>query len=310
MVKDVTPTSFNDEQQSMQALRQYGGYIVMAIALALASYFGWNYWQNHGGRIDNAAANDFAKLQADQTSIATLAENPANANSQQLTAANATFNSDLDSFINKHGDSVYTWQALMLKANQQMHANDAKSAVATLQKATTLKFGDAGLEAIATLRYAQALLANNQADEAQKVLQTTLPPAFDASKAEIMGDIALAKNDKATAITQYQKAWQIIEMRNEQNKTQQDRAMLRLKMQDLGLNPKLPTSNAVIAQPTLDQLASQPVQPSAQVESTATQADQNSSTASQPNVDVGVAQKESSAVSQETSSAASTTKAN
>ena len=41
-----------DDQQAMRALKQYGGYIVLAILLALAGYFGWNYWQQHGGRID------------------------------------------------------------------------------------------------------------------------------------------------------------------------------------------------------------------------------------------------------------------
>ena len=65
MVKDVQPKLVNDEQQSLGALKQYGGYIVSAIMLVLAGYFGWSYWQKHGGNIDTAAANDFAKIQSD-----------------------------------------------------------------------------------------------------------------------------------------------------------------------------------------------------------------------------------------------------
>lgn len=287
MVKDVTPTPLNDEQQSLQALKQYGGYIISAMIVALAGYFGWTYYQNHGGRIDTAAANDFAKLQADQTNITTLSENPTpDATAQkQLADANANFSKDLDTFIAQHGNSVYTWQALMLKAKQQMDANDTKSAVATLQKANQLKINDAGLEAIATLRYAQALLANNQADDAQQTLQATLPPAFDASKEEVLGDIALAKNDKNAAIAHYQKAWQAVEARNANNKIQQDRAMLRLKMQDLGLNPKLPADNGVISQPSQAveaQQAVQAAQVASQVAVSNTKSNQASSAQAEP----------------------------
>lgn len=252
MVKDVTPTPLNDEQQSLQALRQYGGYIISAMIVALAGYFGWTYYQNHGGRIDQAAATDFAKIQQDQTTLDTLMDAPATdkASQQKLTTAQASMMKDLDSFISQHGNSIYTWQALMLKAKQQMDANDSKSAVTTLQKATTLKIGDTGLEAIATLRYAQALLADNQADNAQKALQVTLPTAFDASKEEILGDIAMSKQDKKTAVNHYQKAWQIVETRNNANSIKQDRALLRLKLEELGVTVKQPTLNdGVISQP-------------------------------------------------------------
>ncbi|MFW2176538.1 MULTISPECIES: YfgM family protein [unclassified Moraxella] len=251
MVKDVTPSSINDEQQSMQALRQYGSYIIMAIVLALGGYFGYSYWQNHGGRIDTSAANDFAKIQADQTNLTALADTNTPEAKQQLATAQATLSKDLDTFISQHGDSVYTWQALMLKAQQQTNSNDLKGAIATLQKANGLKVGDAGLQAIATLRYAQLQLANNQVDDAQKTLQATLPAEFDASKAELLGDIAINKNDKKTATEQYQKAWQAIEARNENSDTKQDRPLLRLKMENLGLSPKQPDLNSgVVAQPT------------------------------------------------------------
>lgn len=252
MVKDVTPKLPTDEQQSMQALKQYGGYIVMAIVIALGGYFGWTYWQNHGGRIDEATMNDFAKIQIDQNQIASL-ESQATDDSikKQLADANANLTKDLDSFIAKHPNSVYTWQALMLKAKQQSDSNDYKGAVETLKKAQAMNMEDLGLKALATLRYAQVLLANNQVDDAKQALQATLPPAFDASKEELLGDIAMQKNDKATAISHYEKAWQIIEKRNENNDIKQDRALLRLKMENVGLTPKQPDINSgIVATPT------------------------------------------------------------
>ena len=253
MVKDVQPKLVNDEQQSLGALKQYGGYIVSAIMLVLAGYFGWTYWQKHGGNIDTAAANDFAKIQSDQNNIETLTTQAATDTKAQaqLATAQTNLSKDLGEFVAKHDNSVYTWQALMLQAKQQTDKNDLKAAAATLQKASQLTLKDDGLKAIAILRQAQVLLSDNQADAAQKRLQSPLPAAFEASKLEILGDIANQRGDKKAAATHYQKAWQLIEQRNQNNPNPQDRALLRIKMESLGLSVKQPDlTGGVLAKPT------------------------------------------------------------
>ena len=253
MVKDVQPKLVNDEQQFLGALKQYGGYIVSAIMLVLAGYFGWTYWQKHGGNIDTAAANDFAKIQSDQNNIETLTTQAATDTKAQaqLATAQTNLSKDLGEFVAKHDNSVYTWQALMLQAKQQTDKNDLKAAAATLQKASQLTLNDDGLKAIAILRQAQVLLSDNQADAAQKRLQSPLPAAFEASKLEILGDIANQRGDKKAAATHYQKAWQLIEQRNQNNPNPQDRALLRIKMESLGLSVKQPDlTGGVLAKPT------------------------------------------------------------
>ena len=253
MVKDVQPKLVNDEQQSLSALKQYGGYILSAIMLVLAGYFGWTYWQKHGGNIDTAAANDFAKIQSDQNNIETLTTQAASDTKAQaqLATAQANLAKDLREFVAKHDNSVYTWQALMLQAKQQTDKNDLKAAAATLQKASQLTLNDDGLKAIAILRQAQVLLSDNQADAAQKRLQSPLPAAFEASKLEILGDIANQRGDKKAAATHYQKAWQLIEQRNQNNPNPQDRALLRIKMESLGLSVKQPDlTGGVLVKPT------------------------------------------------------------
>ena len=253
MVKDVQPKLVNDEQQSLGALKQYGGYIVSAIMLVLAGYFGWTYWQKHGGNIDTAAANDFAKIQSDQNNIETLTTQAATDTKAQaqLATAQTNLSKDLGEFVAKHDNSVYTWQALMLQAKQQTDKNDLKAAAATLQKASQLTLKDEGLKAIAILRQAQVLLSDNQADAAQKRLQSPLPAAFEASKLEILGDIANQQGDKKAAATHYQKAWQLIEQRNQTNPNPQDRALLRIKMESLGLSVKQPDlTGGVLVKPT------------------------------------------------------------
>ena len=253
MVKDVQPKLVNDEQQFLGALKQYGGYIVSAIMLVLAGYFGWTYWQKHGGNIDTAAANDFAKIQSDQNNIETLTTQAASDTKAQaqLATAQTNLSKDLGEFVAKHDNSVYTWQALMLQAKQQTDQNDLKAAAATLQKASQLTLKDEGLKAIAILRQAQVLLSDNQADAAQKRLQSPLPAAFEASKLEILGDIANQRGDKKAAATHYQKAWQLIEQRNQNNPNPQDRALLRIKMESLGLSVKQPDlTGGVLVKPT------------------------------------------------------------
>ena len=253
MVKDVQPKLVNDEQQSLGALKQYGGYILSAIMLVLAGYFGWTYWQKHGGNIDTAAANDFAKIQSDQNNIETLTTQAATDTKAQaqLATAQTNLSKDLGEFVAKHDNSVYTWQALMLQAKQQTDKNDLKAAAATLQKASQLTLNDDGLKAIAILRQAQVLLSDNQADAAQKRLQSPLPAAFEASKLEILGDIANQRGDKKAAATHYQKAWQLIEQRNQNNPNPQDRALLRIKMESLGLSVKQPDlTGGVLVKPT------------------------------------------------------------
>ena len=139
----------------------------------------------------------------------------------------------------------------MLQAKQQTDKNDLKAAAATLQKASQLTLKDEGLKAIAILRQAQVLLSDNQADAAQKRLQSPLPAAFEASKLEILGDIANQQGDKKAAATHYQKAWQLIEQRNQTNPNPQDRALLRIKMESLGLSVKQPDlTGGVLAKPT------------------------------------------------------------
>jgi len=253
MVKDVQSKLVNDEQQSLSALKQYGGYILSAIMLVLAGYFGWTYWQKHGGNIDTAAANDFAKIQSDQNNIETLTTQAATDTKAQAQLATAQTNlgKDLGEFVANHDNSVYTWQALMLQAKQQTDKNDLKAAAATLQKASQLTLKDDGLKAIAILRQAQVLLSDNQADAAQKRLQSPLPAAFEASKLEILGDIANQQGDKKAAATHYQKAWQLIEQRNQNNPNPQDRALLRIKMESLGLSVKQPDlTGGVLSKPT------------------------------------------------------------
>jgi len=227
-----TPRSPNADN-SMQALKQYGSYIFTAILLALAGYFGWTYWQDNHARVDTVAADQYADIQRLNEEVSLAAQNPdLEAEAQTaLVDSRTQLNKDIDALVSTHGDSVYAWQALMIKARQQVDSDDFAGAGETLKKALAIDLGDAGLNAITRLRYASTLLASGDADAALAEANNDMPSSFEASQQELLGDIYIAKDDKKSAIQAYNNAWELL------RKRQETRAVLALKMEGLGIIP-------------------------------------------------------------------------
>lgn len=248
----LTPNSPNTDN-SMQALKKYGGNIITVILLALAGYFGWTYWQNNHARVDTVAADYYADIQRLNEEVKLAAQNP-DLEAEALTAladSRTQLNKDIDALVSTHGDSIYAWQALMIKARQQVDSDDFSGATESLKKALAIDLGDAGLNAITRLRYAETLLSAGDVDAALAEANNDLPGSFDASQQELLGDIYLAKNDKDAAIKAYSNAWELL------RKRQETRAVLALKMESLGIVPEPITSQAELVQ------ASAPVLPEA-----------------------------------------------
>ena len=229
----LTPNSPNADN-SMQALKQYGSYIVTAILLALAAYFGWTYWQNNHARVDTVAADHYADIQRLNEEVSLASQNPdLEAEAQEALAQSRTqMNKDIDALVSQHGDSIYAWQALMIKARQQVDNDEFAEAGETLKKALAIDLGDAGLQAITRLRYATALLAAGDADAALAQANNDMPSSFEASQQELLGDIYLAQDNKESAIQSYNNAWELLRSR------QETRAVLALKMERLGIVPE------------------------------------------------------------------------
>lgn len=229
----LNPNSPNADN-SMQALKQYGSYIVTAILLALAAYFGWTYWQNNYARVDTVAADQYADIQRLNEEVSLASQNPdLEAQAQAALAQSRTqMSENIDALVSKHGDSIYAWQALMIKARLQVDNDEFAEAGETLKKALAIDLGDAGLQAITQLRYATTLLAAGDADAALGQANNHMPSSFEASQQELLGDIYLAQGDKDLAIQSYNNAWELLRSR------QETRAILALKMESLGIMPE------------------------------------------------------------------------
>ena len=229
----LTPNSPNADN-SMQALKQYGSYIVTAILLALAAYFGWTYWQNNHARVDTVAADQYADIQRLNEEVSLASQNPDLESEAQaaLAQSRTQLDKDIDTLVSTHGESVYAWQALMIKARQQVDSDDFTAATETFKKALAIDLGDAGLEAITRLRYAKTLLAMGDADAALAEANNDMPSSFEASQQELLGDIYLVQDNKDSAVKSYNNAWELLRSR------QETRAVLALKMESLGISPE------------------------------------------------------------------------
>ena len=229
----LTPNSPNADN-SMQALKQYGSYIVTAILLALAAYFGWTYWQDNHARVDTVAADHYADIQRLNEEVSLASQNPdLEAEAKvSLEKSRSQLDKDIDALVATHGQSVYAWQALMIKARQQVDNDDFKAAGETFKKALAIDLGDAGLEAITRLRYATTLLAAGDTKAALAEANHDMPGSFQASQQELLGDIYLAQDNTDSAVKSYNNAWELLRER------QETRAVLALKMESLGVVPE------------------------------------------------------------------------
>ncbi|MDO4451158.1 MAG: tetratricopeptide repeat protein [Moraxella sp.] len=231
-----------NDKQAMSALKKHGGNIVWAIIVVLAGFFGFQYYQKNYAKIDTAAADSYLLINEKNEALMSEVDTGADVSAQKQTLF-----ADVDKLAQSN-DGIYAWQALMIKARHQSDDGQYDEAVATLKQAIAIDLDDKGLTAISQLRLAQVLLASDKSDEALSVVGGDFPSAFDGSKQELLGDIYVAKNDVEGAKKAYQMAWDSLAERGE------NRSLLSLKMQSLGMNPApITPKNQVVATPSLSE---------------------------------------------------------
>ena len=152
--------------------------------------------------MDTVAADQYADIQRLNEEVSLASQNPdLEAEAQETLAQSRTqMDADIDTLVSTHGESVYAWQALMIKARHQVDSDDLTGAAETLKQALAIDLGDAGLQAITRLRYAKTLLATGDVDAALSEAKSDLPSSFEASQQELLGDIYVAQDNKESAI--------------------------------------------------------------------------------------------------------------
>jgi predicted negative regulator of RcsB-dependent stress response len=156
--------------------------ILLAVALAVAGWQGWNWWQRQ------QAAQASAIFSALQTATAQRDAKRARELAGEL--------------IDKYSVTSYAGMGALLAARVQVDAGDMKNARVQLAWAAE-NAKDAGLRDLARLRLAAVMLDEKAYDEAMKQLAVEPGAAFAPRFAELRGDIFAAQGKSAEARNAY-----------------------------------------------------------------------------------------------------------
>lgn len=175
-------------ERAKKWLRDYTGWILGGIAIAVVGLLGWNwYWD----RQDGIALQASAKYQELTDALGR----------NDFTKAKS-ISAELERDFPK---SPYVDQAHLFDARMAVEANDLAKAEQLLRGVMD-RTKDDQLALVARMRLARVLVAQNKPDDALALLDVNLAGAFAARFREARGDALFAKGDRAGALKEYEQA--------------------------------------------------------------------------------------------------------
>lgn len=214
-----------NEDEAVESLKtwwqRYGMSLLLGVAVAGAGVAGWRWWQAE--QINSAAVAQTLQQQmntAAQRSLANPDDKAANTDLQRLARQ----------LMDEHASTPYAVDAALMLARHAVETSQLAQAEKHLRWVLEQK-PDAETVLLVRTRLARVLIAKGDLKAAEEQLQAVDSPALLPLVAEIRGDLALQKNDRAAAAKAYAEADQALAARNEQ------RPVLELKLADVGLTP-------------------------------------------------------------------------
>ncbi len=201
---------YEQGEQVRKWLRSNGGSMIGGIAVGLALIAGWQWWQrkqdlhNQDAAAAYSVLSDTVHVNGDERRIAALA----------------------GSLYADYAKTPYATLAALRVAAHQMDRNEAKDALATLDKADTTS--DPGLATLVRLRAARVLLVLGRPADALVRIRPVQDPAFASVTGEIRGDAERALGHLDAARQAYTDA--IIHLPAEAP----NRDILEMKLADIG----------------------------------------------------------------------------
>ncbi|WP_237054835.1 YfgM family protein [Microbulbifer sediminum] len=221
------------EEEQIESLKRWwaenGKGVVTGVVLALAGYFGYQFWQTS----ERTSAEEASNLYQGFLQAATA--NEGEPDNKQLTTAKSLGRQLKDEF----GSRVYASQAALHLAAVAAQGNDLEEAEKQLQWVLD-NTSESSLEFVAKRRLAAVKAARGKPDEAMKLVEGKVPEAFAALYAETRGDILLQQGDEPAAKAAYEEA--LASLLPEQASSAQ---LLRLKAESIGASETSGTGEAV-----------------------------------------------------------------
>ena len=207
------------EEEQIEALKRWweenGKQTMLAIALIVGGYFGWQAWTDQNVEQASAASLTYQEM---IDSLAGVNPGETLAEDKQLAV-----NLLADKLKTEYSDTQYAVYAALTKAKLAVESNDLDAAVSELQWAMDNADEVSGL--IARLRLARVEAARGDLDKALQLVQGVDAGEMKSAFEEAKGDFYLEQGNSAAAYTAYQSA-----MATEASGDASVRALLELKM--------------------------------------------------------------------------------
>ncbi len=199
-------------------LRENWIWLVAGVALTLAGYYGYRWWESRQASRAVAAGQRFEAM-LDAIGAGRLEDGVKIAG--EVTGDFA--------------DTPYADQATLVLARLDVDSGDFSAAEAKLARVADGS-KDPDLRTVARLRLARVLLAQGRYDDALAALDKAAMPAIDARVLELRGDVRLAQGDREGALEQWRKAESAVAA-DPAAAGQIDAELLQLKIAELGTVP-------------------------------------------------------------------------
>lgn len=206
---------YSTEEQQAEALQQFwksnGRTIMIGIILGVIGILGWEQWKSYQNHV--MEENTYTYM----TVIRNLG---ANYNDNTVKAT--------EDLIKDQAGSIYAELAAFNLATLAIdQSQDYEKAQINLEIASQSK--DDALAEVAKLRLARVYAQEKKYDQAYKILSQVSDPLYNATVAELIGDIKLAEGKKEEAQASYAKAYDLIKDTPEIQHNQ----LLKIKLDDL-----------------------------------------------------------------------------
>ena len=200
---DFDMKSDEEKAEALKAWwRSNGISVVAGVALTIGGMFGWNYYQENKLTSAEGASKIYSQLNKDEANPTAIVEQ-----------------------LNKeYGSSVYTSLAALNAAKSSCEENKTDACIDLLKAAT--ESPQDSVASIAKIRLARTLISTGKLEEAQSILSSSMPKAYESLISELNGDIYFAKKEFKQAREAYDKAIKSAEGQNTQ--------LLQMKRDDLG----------------------------------------------------------------------------
>jgi predicted negative regulator of RcsB-dependent stress response len=172
---------YEQGERVQQWLRRNGVSIAVGIALGLVLIFGWQQWKSHRAGHEQAAAGEYAALQA------AVAQNRAN-----------EIDLRTETLLKDYSDTAWSVFAAGERAQRNVMAGQLDKASGDLDWAVAHAKDDA-LKTLTQVRVAQLKLAQGKPQDAISALDTMPGKSFVAIAQELRGDalVKLGRHDDA-----------------------------------------------------------------------------------------------------------------